>query len=118
MLGFVGLLGVLGFVAFIAMRLFPVYAEYHSVVSSMKGLAADPESTGADTAQIRRMLSRRMQISYVENVKPENIRVNRVDGGYSLTVSYEVRRPLIYNLDFVAKFENEVPLRRGDQMPK
>ena len=117
MMGFVGLLIVLGSIAFVVMRLFPVYSEHHSVVTAMKGLAADPESAGQDVGQIRKMLAKRLQISYVENVKPENIRITRQDGGYLLVVSYEVRRPLVYNLDFVAKFEDEVPLRKGDRLP-
>lgn len=109
-LGFLGFLLVAGFVAFLAMRLFPVYSEYHNVVSSMKGLAGDPAAQGKGLGEIRKMLGKRLEISYVDNVKPENITLERVDGRTEVTVAYEVRKPLAYNLDYVAKFEKTVPL--------
>lgn len=108
--GFLGLLILLGFLAFIAMRLFPVYSENYSVVTSMRGVAEDPEIAGKNVAQIKSMLVKRLQVSYVENVKSEHIRVTKEARGYTLSVSYEVRKPLVYNLDFVARFENEVKL--------
>ena len=117
MFGFIGFLLVAGFLAFLAMRLFPVYSEYHGVVTSMKGLAADPAASGKGIVEIRKMLGKRLQTSYVENVKPEHISIRRTDGQTELVVAYEVRRPLAYNLDFVASFEKVVVLR-GESMPE
>ena len=57
-------------------------------------------------------LFRRFYISYVESVKSEHVKVTR-NNGYNLNVKYEVRRPLIYNLDFVAKFDKTVDLTRA-----
>lgn len=107
--GFLGLLVLLGSLAFIAMKLFPAYSENYSVTTSMKGVAEDPEVAGKNAAQIKNMLMKRLQVSYVENVKSEHVRVSREkDGGYVISVSYEVRKPLIHNLDYVARFDNEV----------
>ena len=117
MMGFLGFLIIGGLVAFLAMRLFPVYSEHHSVVTSMRGVAADPAASGQDPGKVRSMLAKRLSISYVDSVKPENVKVVRTDGGYDLVVSYEVRRPLAYNLDFVAKFEDRVSLRRNGAVP-
>ncbi len=110
--GFLGFLLIAGFFAFLGMRLFPVYTEYHNVTSSMRGLAAEPGIANKDGHQIKKQLVKRLDISYVDSVKPENIALKRVSGGYDLTVQYEVRRPLAYNLDFVAKFEKTVELRK------
>lgn len=109
--GFLGVLILFGCLAFIFIKLFPVYSENYSVVASMKGVAEDPDVSGKNAVQIKSMLTKRLQVSYVENVKPEHIRVSRENGGYVLSVSYEVRRPLIHNLDYVARFENEVSIR-------
>lgn len=110
--GFLGFLLIGGFFAFLAMRLFPAYTEYQSVKSSMKGLAAEPGIASKDGHQIKKQLVKRLDISYVDTVKPDNITLKRVTGGYDLTVKYEVRRPLAYNLEYIATFENTVPLRR------
>lgn len=113
LLGFLMVLAVVGMFAFVAMRLFPVYSEYYSVVQDMKGVQMEPGVANWPPAQVRDRLFRRFYISYVENVKPEHVKVTR-NNGYNLTVKYEVRKPLAYNLDFVAKFEKTVDLTRTD----
>jgi len=111
LIGFVFVLIVAGFFAFLIMRLFPVYSEYYSVVSSMKGIQSEAGVATMSPAKIRDLLSRRFLVNYVTSVKPENIKIDRKNG-YNLTIQYEVRKPLMYNLDFVAKFEKTVELTR------
>lgn len=111
LIGFLFVLAIAGFFAFLAMRLFPVYSEYYSVVSDMKGIAAEPGVANMSPERIRDLLNRRFYISYVESVKPEHIKITR-NNGYNLTIKYEVRRPLVYNLDFVAMFDKTVELNR------
>ena len=111
LIGFVVVLALLGFFAYVGMKLFPVYSEYYSVVQSMKGIQAEPGVAQMSPAKIKDLLFRRFDISYVDSVKPENVRVVR-KSGYTLNVKYEVRRPMIYNLDFVASFDKTVDLTR------
>lgn len=114
LLGFLMVLAVVGIFAFMGMKLFPVYSEYYSVVQSMKGIQAEPGVANMAPAEIRKLLDRRFNISYVDSVKPEHIKITR-NNGYNLNIKYEVRRPLAYNLDFVAKFDKTVDLtRQGD----
>lgn len=111
LIGFVFVLIIAAFFAFLIMRLFPVYSEYYSVVSSMKGIQSEPGVASMPPAKIRDLLNRRFSISYVKSVKQDNIKIDRKNG-YNLTIKYEVREPLVYNLDFVAKFEKTVSLTR------
>lgn len=111
LMGFLIVLAVAGFFAFLLMRLFPVYSEYYSVVSAMKSLQNEPGVSQMSPEQIRQSLDRRFNISYVENVKREHIKITR-ERGYNLTITYEVRRPMIYNIDFVAMFDYSVDLTR------
>ncbi len=111
LIGFVVVLGVVGFFAFLGMKLFPVYTEYYSVVQAMKAVQAEPGVANMSPQKIRESLDRRFNISYVDSVKPENIKVTR-QNGYNLNIKYEVRRPLVYNLDFVAAFDKTVDLTR------
>jgi len=111
LIGFVIVLALLGFFAYMGMKLFPVYTEYYSVVQAMKGIQGEPGVANMSPKRVEDLLFRRFYISYVESVKPENVRVQRKDG-YTLNVKYEVRRPLVYNLDFVASFDKSVDLTR------
>ena len=110
LMSFLIVLCVVGFFIFIGMKLFPVYNEYFSVVTDMKGLAAEPGVHNLTPQQIRDRLDRRFNISYVDSVQPKDIKVTKVGNGYDLTIAYEVRRNLMYNLDFVAVFEKTVKL--------
>ncbi len=112
LLGFIVVLAVVGFFAFLAMRLFPVYSEYYSVVTAMKGLQGEPGVGQMTPEKIRDLLNRRFYISYVESVKPNHVKITRSGTGYNLNIKYEVRKPLAYNLDFVAMFDKTVELQR------
>ena len=110
---FLIVLAVVGFFIYIGMKLFPVYNEYWSVVTDMKGLAAEPGVKQLSPEEVRARMLRRFDISYVDSVKPQDIKLERKDG-YQLTIAYEVRRNLMYNLDFVAVFDKTVELGGKD----
>lgn len=107
LLSFIIVLCVLGFFAFLTMKLFPVYNEYYAVASDLNGLAAEPDTRNMTPEQIRERLFKRFDLSYVSRVKPENVKIVKQDG-YEVTVAYEVRENLMYNLDFVAVFNKTV----------
>lgn len=108
-LSFIIVLVVVGFFAYIAMRLVPVYQEYFSVRQAMKAVA---EESGPNTspAQIRQSLSRRFDISYVESVKPQDIRVIRDARGTQLNIQYQRITPFVYNIEFLISFDETVDL--------
>ena len=109
LVGFLITLTLLGFFAFVAMRLFPVYSEFQSVKSDMKALSEAPGAAKMSPAALKDALDRRFYISYVKNVAGKDLVVDR-KLGVNITLDYEVRRPLMGNLDFVAKFNHTVKL--------
>lgn len=104
LIGFVVVLAVVGIFAYVGMKLFPMYQEFYSVKSALKGLANEPGIANQDPSKIQDLFFRRLYINYSENVKPENVKIERGDNGWKMTVDYEIRRPLIANLDVVGKF--------------
>ena len=113
LLGFIIVLAVVGLFAYVGMKLFPMYSEYYSVRSAMKGLAAEPGIGTQDPARIQDLFFRRLYINYSENVKKEHVKLRRVDNGWEMQVQYEVRRPLVGNLDVVGKFDSTQMLTRA-----
>lgn len=113
LLGFVIVLAVVGLFAYVGMKLFPMYSEYYSVRSALKGLAQEPGIANTDPRKIQDLFFRRLYISYAENVKAENVKIKRVDNGWQMDVSYEVRKPVIANLDVVGKFDTTQMLTRS-----
>ena|SRR5690349_22251282 len=110
LIGFIIVLALVGFFAYIAMKLVPMYSEYYSVKQALKGLQAEPGIANRDPGKIQDLFFRRLYISYAENVKPSNVRIERISGGWNMSVEYEVRKPLIYNLDVVGKFSTSEEL--------
>ncbi|KAF1709887.1 DUF4845 domain-containing protein [Pseudoxanthomonas kalamensis DSM 18571] len=110
---FLVVLAVVGFAAYIGMKLFPMYQEYYSVRSAAKGLASEPGVADMDPSKIQDLFFRRLYINYSENVKPSNVKIERVSGGWNMKVNYEVRRSLVGNLDVVGKFDVSQDLTRS-----
>jgi len=110
LVGFVIILAIVGFFAFIIMRLFPVYSEYYGVLQAMKALQVEPGIASKTPEAIKELLDRKFYISYVTSVKKNNVKVTRKDGGYFVNVKYEVRGPLLYNLEYIATFDKTIQL--------
>ena len=104
LLGFIIVLAVVGVFAYMGMKLVPMYTEFYSVKRSLADLAKEPGAGQMESSRVRTLFFRRMEMSYVESVKPEHFKVIRNDRGMEVTVQYEVRRPLIANLDVVGRF--------------
>lgn len=110
--GFLITLAVVGFALFMGMKLFPMYQEFWSVKKALKGVAQD-DTVSADPASVRQSLAKRFDVGYVDSVGPEDIKVERSGEGNVISIDYEVRRPLLYNLDVVGKFSAKEEKRRG-----
>ena len=103
---FLVVLIVVGFFLYVGMKLFPMYQENYAVRSAMKSLANEPGIGSMQPANIQKLLFKRLYINYSENVKPANVKFDRKENGWTMRVNYEVRRPLIGNLDVVGKFDS------------
>ena len=112
LMSFIVVLAVVGFAAYIAMKLFPMYQEYYSVRTAAKGLASEPGVGNMDPSKIEDLFFRRLYINYSENVKPENVKIERIEGGWNMKVNYEIRKPLVGNLDVVGVFDVTQDLTR------
>ena len=113
LIGFIVVLAVVGVFIFMGMKVIPMYSEYYSLKQALAGLAKEPGITESSPAQIKDLLFRRLDISYADSMKPADVKIVRKDAGYLMTVDYEVRRPLISNIDVIGKFNAEQELRRG-----
>ncbi len=123
LIGFLIVLIVLGFFAFLFMKLYPAYYEYYNVVTAMEAIKKEPAVARWTPADILKSLDglqgtaiqtldKRMYINYVDEkfVNKRSFQIKKISGGYLLTVKYERREPVVYNLDYVAKFERTVQL--------
>ena len=117
LVGFIIVLAVVGLFAYVGMKLFPMYQEFYSVKKALAGLKTEPGIADQDPGKIEDLFFRRLYVSYSDSVGKDNVKVERMEGGWKMTVDYEVRKPMIYNLDVVGKFHAEEKLTRSSGNP-
>jgi hypothetical protein len=113
LLGFILILAVAGIAVYVGMKVIPMYSEYYAVKKSLDGLALEPGINNTPPDRIKALFFRRLYVNYSDNVKPEDVAIERMEGGWKMTVSYEVRRPMIANLDVVGNFVADKELTHG-----
>jgi len=98
---------LLAFFVLIAVTLFPIYSEHFNVSSHIARISKDTSSRDSTKEDIERTLLKRFDIDDVKNVKTSDISVTANGaGGYTIDVEYEVRKPLIANIDIVVYFHD------------
>ncbi len=115
LMSFIVVLAVLGFFAFIGMKLFPMYERGYSVRSALKGIANEAGVADKEPDQIKDELFKRFDVGYVDDsiVSRDKVKVERGDNGLVISVDYEERVPMLYNLDVVGRFDFKQPLNGG-----
>ena len=116
LVGWLIVAGLAGFLAIVALKLFPVYMEYWTVRSVMDEVANMPAVDKKSRSYIMSTIGKRLDVNSVQVVKTRDIKYERSDsGGVRLHLKYEVRKPLVGNVDVVVKFEHIAPLRGGGE---
>lgn len=108
--GFILVATVAGMFALVGFKLFPAYSEYYGVIEGMKSVASAPGAGNMQLNELQRALQKRFDVGYVDTVSGKNATLIRDKAGDQLNMNYEYRAPLLYNLDYVAKFDYTVPL--------
>jgi hypothetical protein len=103
--GFVLVAAVVVFFAMVGFRVVPSYVEYYSVKKSlddtMRSGNVDPNNPQA----FRSELARRLQTSYVENVKPTDAVLTRNGSQLVAEIAWERRLHMFGNAYILLEFE-------------
>lgn len=109
-LGFLAILAVVAIAALAVMRILPMYLDYFSVVTSLEGLQEDPRTREMGPIEIRQAAAKRFDINNVSGLRAQDLKIKRDGSVTTVRAVYEVRRPLVANLDIVASFDKSVEL--------
>lgn len=104
------MVAVVATLALLVVRILPMYMEDFAVGSVISALQADPEAPGLANNELRRRISRHLQANGVTAVASGDFNIRRVSGGRELVVDYEIRTPLVFNLDIVGSFRHAATL--------
>jgi len=111
LIGFAMVLVLVVFFAYVGMRIIPLYLEYNAVVSTLNQLQKTPGAKSMSPAKLKQNITNSLWVSYsANNVKREHIKISR-SNGVLVRIAYEVRRPLLGNIDLILSFDRSVTLR-------
>ena len=112
-IGWLIVLGLIGFFVLLALRMTPAYLEYFTVKSALESLQNEPGITQKTPSEIRSMLGKRFDVNDVKNVSSKDVSVDNQSGRLNVGVDYEVRVPVLGNVDAVMKFDHSVEMVRN-----
>lgn len=114
-IGFLFACALVAFFAYLAMRLWPLYNEKLKVDQALESVAKRDDIQTLNTAALGKYILRHFEIEDVDQFSTlQNMKgiftVTRVKGKNQrlMGMKYEIRRPLIANLDIVMKYDKTV----------
>lgn len=106
LISLVFILGLIGFFVLLTLKIVPIYLDHGKVKSALAALKETPDLQSKRESEIRDSLTKRFNINYVYDVKPEDIKVVRHGDYVKVDVEYETVVKLIGNLSALAEFHD------------
>lgn len=97
---------VFGAVFTIVAKLAPFYLDNRFVVSTLKGLAEDPLFPKMAPNQIRTKLKKTFRINNIRGKAVDSVKVTKKKNLTLITIEYEERVNIVYNIDVVLTFNS------------
>ncbi len=109
--GYITVLVLVSVVITLALRLGPHYMNHRTVSTIISGLGTNTVHQ-MEKRQIRELLKKRFKINTLYDLDAsEIIEIERTKGHTKLKVNYEVREPMLYNVDAILVFNDEFEFR-------
>lgn len=106
LISLVFILGLIGFFVLLTLKIVPIYMDHGKVKSALAALKETSDLQSKSESEIRDSLTKRFNINYVYDVKPEDIKVVRHGDYVKVDVEYETVVKLIGNLSALAEFHD------------
>jgi hypothetical protein len=111
-LGWLFVISVAGFALLCGFKLGPVYLDNNFVRGALQSLAKEGEIGSMSNGEIRSKLSKLFTINNIRGEVTKKVKIERKKDRVLVNINYEERIPLIYNIDVVLTFENQLDSSR------
>lgn len=93
-----------------AFKIAPVYLDDYQVRKVLESVAKEYNDGSVTKSQIKEIISKRFNINNINTIGPKDILIEEDKGQTTLSLDYEVRTPMFYNIDAVLSFSHHIPL--------
>lgn len=98
---------VAGFFFSVAFKLYPAYMDYTTVDSVLTKVIQDEDEISKDPKLLKRDLNKKWSVNQIRLPSKESLIIRRKEGVVTITLDYEVRVPMFFNVDAMVKFEKQ-----------
>ena len=110
--GYILAILLLGGLLTMTSRIVPIYMDHNTINNILDKMQYESGLVGKTDSQLKELMNKRFKLNNLRNFPiHEHIQFKRSSRGISLALNYEVRVPLISNLDLIASFSEEIELR-------
>ncbi len=103
-------MAIIGVIAVVGIQMVPVYIQNHAVKKIAMDVVSDAELANKPKRELLAQVQKRFLNNDIRSLKPQDIiTINRDNrGALVMDVKYEERRKLLYNLNIVAAFDDQI----------
>ena len=95
----------------IASRLVPIYIDHNTIINILDKMQYERTLSEKTDSELMEIMRKRFRLNNLRNFPiNEHVEFKRSSAGVNLVLDYEVRVPLISNLDVIASFSEEIEL--------
>jgi hypothetical protein len=98
-------LAIIGFLLMIGLKLFPVYYKGLATEKIVEDVALEMQGKNPNKKQLWESISKRINISSIYDVSKEHFVYEKNKDVVTFGLDYEVRVPIVANIDAVASFD-------------
>jgi hypothetical protein len=109
-IGWLVVLALIGFFVLLALKMVPSYLEYYKIVSTLDSMAK--ESGFESPREIRDLLERRFDISYVTSITHKDVVIKSAGQFYNIQAKYDAREHLFGNVSVQMSFNKQVMAKK------
>ncbi|MES9816489.1 MAG: DUF4845 domain-containing protein [Candidatus Thiodiazotropha sp.] len=101
---------VAGFLVYVGIKITPVYIDHYAVKAALESVKNEPLSARKSKREIRNMILKRLDINSIRHINKDHINIKRSGNTTTINVTYEERRPIVYNISLLMTFDETAEL--------
>ena len=110
-LGIVLILIPIGLLAYMIMKAIPAYIESYSVGDVVNSLKKEIDLRDKSKEEIYKMIQKRFDVNDIHSVGKDDIKIQKTVNDVTVTIDYEARVPLFWNVALALSFHKRAVVR-------
>ena len=110
-IGWMGVIALIALATLFALRLIPVYLDGFKVGSVLDSVEEEYQNKNVTPVQITKTIMKRLDINMVTDITKDDIYISLTGKNMLIEIDYEVRKPLMGNVDIIVNTQKSVTLQ-------